>query len=231
MKSDNIPVYDGYIKTISGRSFYLDVDTISCIDVKDIAHALANVARFNGHTSRHYSVAEHSVLVLQILRQWNCLNFKSLMTGLLHDATEAYLPDLPTPFKAYMPEYQQKEVALWGRIAKRFDLWENPNDVPHQEISEVVMGIVTAENLSRSLIKHADRTALFIEAQLLQPHGQSDLWPEHEFYGMLARSFMEDRHIDCQWSLKSKVCGPFHPRLAFLRQYSILKAGRELSGE
>ena len=220
-------LYDGYIKTITGRKFYLDSDDTESIDIKDIAHALAHVARFNGHTARHYSVAEHSVLVLQILRSWGCVNFKTLMTGLLHDATEAYLPDLPTPFKAFMPEYQAKEAALWVRIAEKFRLWEKADDVPHKGIVDVVMGRVTAENLQRSLIKHADRTALFVEALDLQPKGDSHTWPEHQFYGMLARDWINQSDR----TLQSRTCGAYHPRLAFIRQFDILAAGRDLTGE
>jgi hypothetical protein len=161
------------------------------------------------------------------MRCWGCRDFKTLMTALLHDATEAYLPDMPTPFKAHMPAFKELEEHLWARIAKKFDLWQHPEDVPHTDISEVVMGTVTAENLHRSLIKHADRTALFVEALLLQPHGESHLWPEHEFYGMLARDWL----MKSESPLQHRTRGPFTTKKAFTRQYNILHTGRQLSGE
>lgn len=226
MRTD-VNQYEGYIKTISGKKFYLESDDLDELDIKDVAHALANQARFCGHTIRHYSVGEHSLLVLNLMRSWGCKDFKTLMTALMHDATEAYLPDFPTPFKAHMPEFQVLEERLWKRVAAKWDLWERPEDVPHQDIAEVVMGRVTAENLQRSLIKHADRTALFIEAAELQPHGDSENWPEHDFYGMLARGWDQ---MKPKRRIEQRVCGPFHPRIAFMRQFNVLSAGRELTG-
>lgn len=221
-------MYEGYIKTISGRKFYLGVDDVESIHINDIAHALANVNRFAGHTARPYSVAEHCLLVLNLLRSWGCTNNKTLMTGLLHDATEAYLPDMPTPFKAHMPQFKELEDHLWQRIAWKFDLWEKPEDVPEVGISEVIMGTVTAELLSRSLIKHADRTALFVEASVLQPNGDSENWPEYEFYGMLARDWLTKVPPN---TLHQRLRGDSVPRDAFIEQHYALSVARDLSGE
>lgn len=179
-------MYDGYIKTISGRKFYLEKDDPNQIDITDITHALSNVCRFSGHVSRFYSVAEHSLLVYHLLLSWGVTSPKTLMTGLLHDATEAYLPDMPTPFKALMPEFQAHEEFLWKTIAKHFDLWAKPEDVPDIEFKDVLLQQVSDEATGRSLIKHADRTALFIEAKLLQPCGDVEMWPEYALYSALS---------------------------------------------
>lgn len=82
------------IATYTGRLVdFLNPDR-NQICIMDIAHALANICRYNGHTSRFYSVAEHCVRM-------------SFLEGdklayLLHDAAEAYIGDIPSPQKPYL---------------------------------------------------------------------------------------------------------------------------------
>jgi len=78
--------------------------------IEDIAHALSQQARFNGHASDQYSVAEHSVLVSLITEG-------DPFEGLMHDATEAYIGDLVKPVKNYCSDYEAIEAALWERLA------------------------------------------------------------------------------------------------------------------
>lgn len=93
----------------------------SLINVYDIAHALSNLCRFGGHVSRFYSVAEHSVNVAGILQQWG-ESPKVQLKGLLHDATEAYLVDMPSPIKNLqeMGSYRFIEAILEEAISKSF---------------------------------------------------------------------------------------------------------------
>lgn len=70
------------------------------VDIADIAHALANLCRFTGHTREFYSVAQHSVLVSRLLERWGCDPWVQLW-GLMHDAAEAYLGDVASPMKRY----------------------------------------------------------------------------------------------------------------------------------
>ncbi|EIQ01097.1 hypothetical protein OpiT1DRAFT_05665 [Opitutaceae bacterium TAV1] len=103
-----------WIQTFTGRQFFpLDPDPLE-IDIEDIAHALALQCRFGGHSRAFYSVAQHSVFVADM-----CPPHLKL-TGLLHDATEAYLIDLPRPIKQAIPEYRRIEDKLAEVIAKRF---------------------------------------------------------------------------------------------------------------
>ncbi len=64
----------------------------------DIAHALGQICRFGGHCKRHYSVAEHSLYVADILESRG-ITAPGQLAGLLHDAHEAYCGDMPTPIK------------------------------------------------------------------------------------------------------------------------------------
>jgi 5'-deoxynucleotidase YfbR-like HD superfamily hydrolase len=107
-----------WIETYSGIQFYPLSPNVDRIVVVDIAHALSNLCRFGGHTGWFYSFAQHSVLVSQACPPSLALE------GLLHDASEAYLLDLPSPIKrlAVSLPYRLAEHALSEAIAERFDL-------------------------------------------------------------------------------------------------------------
>src|SRR5688572_33225131 len=92
-------------RMLSGRR--LDILDPSPLDVElsDIAHGLARVARWNGQTQGDYpfSVAQHSVLVLEIFRALNPgADARALLYALLHDAPEYVVGDLISPFKTVM---------------------------------------------------------------------------------------------------------------------------------
>lgn len=116
---------DDWIQTFTGAKIRpLDASESELI-IEDIAHSLSLQCRFNGHCRTFYSVAEHSVRVADQLptpelRLW----------GLLHDASEAYLSDLPRPLKQRLPEYREAEDRLMRTVADRFGLaWPMPREV------------------------------------------------------------------------------------------------------
>jgi hypothetical protein len=107
-----------YISTYRNRHIFpLDPDP-SDIDIQDIAHALSNNCRWTGHVKSFYSVAQHSVLVSQIVEPENAL------AGLLHDASEAYLSDIARPVKYSEPMegYREIEARLERVINEKFGL-------------------------------------------------------------------------------------------------------------
>lgn len=108
-----------YICTISGKKVYpLDpYNPENQFDIVDIAHALAFTCRYNGHVPKFYSVAEHSVLASRYRKD---LTPKQRLMLLLHDASEAYLSDVPRPVKVSLPEYRGYERALMDIIMKSF---------------------------------------------------------------------------------------------------------------
>lgn len=114
-----------YIVTYSGKKFYPNDVRQSDIDINDIAHALSNQCRFGGHVKYHYSVAQHSCYVSDWLADKDNQGFYSLeLRGLLHDASEAYLVDVPRPIKliADFSTYRTIEKTTQQVIYKKFGL-------------------------------------------------------------------------------------------------------------
>ena len=132
-----------WIMTFSGRRFNPFEPELEAISILDIAHALSHVARFTGHTSHHYSVAQHSVLVSRMCDP------KDALAGLLHDGSEAYLNDLARPVKRHpgMEVYREAEARLQALIFERFGL---PAEMP-------------------ASVKEADNQLCIIEGRSLNP--------------------------------------------------------------
>lgn len=105
-----------WMQTASGRAYWPLDPRASEVCIEDIAHSLSMQCRYAGHCQRFYSVAEHSILVSQLVPPEHALH------GLLHDAAEAYLVDLPRPVKRHMPEYAEVEESNWLIIAKHFGI-------------------------------------------------------------------------------------------------------------
>lgn len=107
-----------WIQTHSGRRFNPTNPYPNAIVIQDIAHALSMQCRFSGHTKKFYSVAQHSVLVSYIC------DSKDALWGLLHDASEAYLVDVPRPLKrsGKFDSYLEFEAQMQQAICKRFGL-------------------------------------------------------------------------------------------------------------
>ena len=91
------------------------------INIVDIAHALSFIPRFNGHSQRFFSVAEHSLHCYEEARKAFPGDFELQLTALMHDASVAYLLDVPTPVKQRMNGYVLAESRLMIMIAEKFD--------------------------------------------------------------------------------------------------------------
>lgn len=107
-----------HIRTFSGIRFYPLDPRIEDIHILDIAHSQATSTRYNGHLPVPYFLAQHSVIVSRHCYPENAL------WGLLHDAFEAYLPDMPSPIK-HDPRflfYRRAEAKGMLLICEKFDL-------------------------------------------------------------------------------------------------------------
>ena len=143
-----------WMLTASGRKVHPAALRAADVDIGDIAHHLGMLCRFTGACRRFYSVAEHSLLVADILAESDPRDHELQLVGLLHDAPEAYLADLATPLKAQLPEYREFERGAWLSIAAALGL---SYTMPPQ-------------------VKHADLVALAIERRELMP-AHPDEWP------------------------------------------------------
>ena len=107
-----------YFRTYSGKHVHPLAPQPDEIDIRDVARSLSRQCRFLGHLDCHYSVAQHSVLVSELVPAPDAL------WGLLHDASEAYLCDLPSPIKRdpEMIVYRIAEYRLMTCIAHKFGM-------------------------------------------------------------------------------------------------------------
>lgn len=115
-----------WIQTYTGEKFYPLEPALADIDIEDIAHSLSMLCRYNGHTRFFYSVAQHSSLVSFQMQQGSA---NDAMSALLHDASEAYLSDLPSPLKN-LPEfafYREAEERLQKLIYQQFGVIMRPD--------------------------------------------------------------------------------------------------------
>lgn len=109
------------IMTYSGIILDLSNPQTLSICIEDIARGLSLKYRFGGHSKSAMSVAEHSLNVAASLPA------EIKLEGLLHDASEAYIGDIPSPIKSLLPDYKVFEERLMKAIAKAFGLmWPLP---------------------------------------------------------------------------------------------------------
>ncbi len=108
-----------YITTYTGKHFELLNPDPAAIDIRDIAHALSLICRGNGHVHTFWSVAEHCICCAKEARARG-LSERMILACLLHDASECYLSDVPSPFKKSLPAYGEQEDRLLSLIYEKF---------------------------------------------------------------------------------------------------------------
>ena len=147
-------------RMLSGRRLDLIDPSPLDIEIADIAHGLARVARWNGQTSgaHIFSVAQHTLLVEAVMRtQAPRIDEKLRLAALLHDAPEYVIGDMISPFKAVLGgDYKLVEKRLLSAIHIRFGLSAELNPS------------VTAQ------IKDADRGAAYLEATMLAGFSEAE---------------------------------------------------------
>ena len=131
-----------FVSTYSGRQFHPLAPTPDQIDIEDIAHGLAYQCRFNGQTRYFYSVAQHSLIVADLVPK------RLRLAALLHDAAEAYMGDMVKPLKQLFPMFSDIEAKVMGAIGLRYGI----------------------KHFSDKTIKRADLVALAMEKRDLMPN-------------------------------------------------------------
>lgn len=150
---------DHEIETVSGNFVDVSKPDPATIDIHDIAHALAATCRYGGHSKVFYSVAEHAVFVSKRLERQGHKRLVQL-AGLHHDDAEAYLGDIPRPFKP-----------LLGRS------YERMSDRMDAAIVEALELPFDSSAFHSSYVKSADNWSLLVEARYLLP-SQGKGWQE-----------------------------------------------------
>ncbi|MHA1164524.1 MAG: YfbR-like 5'-deoxynucleotidase [Alphaproteobacteria bacterium] len=147
-------------RMLSGRRLDLLDPSPMDIEIEDIAHGLARVARWNGQTTGDHalSVAQHSLLVEQIASELRAdLPERWRLAALVHDAPEYVVGDLITPFKSAIGlDYRELEDRLLRAVHIRFGL---PGELP---------------KTITTLVKRADKMAAYLEATQLAGFSESE---------------------------------------------------------
>jgi uncharacterized protein len=147
-------------RMLSGRRLDLLDPSPLDVEIADIAHGLARVARWNGQTSgaHIFSVAQHTLLVEAVMReQTPRVDVRVRLAALLHDAPEYVIGDMISPFKTVLGgDYKAVEKRLLAAIHVRFGL----------------PAVLAAE--IEQQIKEADRGAAYLEATELAGFAQAE---------------------------------------------------------
>lgn len=110
-----------YIGTFTGKHLHFLNPNPEEVCIEDIANALGNCCRYSGHVKRFYSVAEHSIIMANYVYN-ETRNAEFALTALMHDATEAYLVDVPRPIKPHLEGYMDIEESLSNVIFEKFNI-------------------------------------------------------------------------------------------------------------
>ena len=160
---------DRWLDTASGRRVNLTKPAPESIAVEDIAGALSRICRFGGHTSEFYSVAQHSVLVANMIAHFGRSDLR--LVALHHDSHEAYLGDMPTPLKKRLRDMDQ--YFGYAQLVEALDL----------AISRA-LGIPHPTPGDEEVLLRADRAALQMEARLLLPNNGADVIRDDDYEAM-----------------------------------------------
>ena len=184
-------------RMLSGRRLDLLDPTPMDIEIEDIAHGLAFVARWNGQTEGDfpYSVAEHSLLVETIYgRLQPAAPARNRLFALLHDAPEYVIGDMISPVKtAVGPGYADLDDRLTAAIHIRFGLPSAPT------------------KLEKTRIKAADRISAWMEATQIAGFSHDE-----------ANRFFKPSHLELMRGLEVRLRPPVDVRADFIARHQEL---------
>jgi hypothetical protein len=181
--------FEHSIQIRSGKRFWPLDPRVEEIDIHDIAHALSNICRFTGHCLKFYSVAEHSVYISMFCPP------EYALWGLLHDASEAYLVDVPRPIKPLLLNYKAAEDRLMELICEKFDLQKEMPDCIKQ-LDYDIIGNERDQIMAPPLVPWGNQSS-GIPGLVIQ------CWSPEEARDLFIRRFWELYHgYDIDWVTK-----------------------------
>ena len=130
-------VDDGWIELgFGGKLYYNDPPEkmATQFTIKDVANSLSKLCRFNGHTRRFYSVAEHAMRLADLVYKERGSAMDALLM-LHHDSAEFAVGDMPTPLKKMLPGFKEIENRVEEAIRIKFDLPEFPKWIKEYDLS------------------------------------------------------------------------------------------------
>lgn len=151
-----------FIRTYTGKAFDFNNISAENINVEDIFISLPRLNRYLGHTSRAYSVGEHTIHCLTMAKKLNYTTRELLLT-LIHDFTEAYVGDCPAPLKALLPEFSVIEEKVELAICEHLEI-----EPPTEE--------------EKFKVKQIDLTMLIIEMKYITVHDYVSKWNNVDNY-------------------------------------------------
>ena len=153
------------LKTYTGRIFDFENITKENIYIPDVLHALPSLNRFLGHSSRPYSVGEHTLRGYLMCAD---LGFtpEQAMYWFIHDFTEAYVGDCPTPLKKLLPNFKDYEAQVEKAILEH-------------------LGIEPPTEEEYALVKRIDATMLVLEMRDLTLHDYENFINEDVYLDVL----------------------------------------------
>lgn len=190
-----------WLDTASGRRVNLARPKPSDICAEDIAAALAQICRFGGHSREYFSVAQHSLLVEELVTSWGRGDLA--LEALHHDSHEAFTCDLPSPLKRLLAA--GGDFAAYEALSRNFD-------------NAIRQALGLRRRLSaadRHLVKRADSVAFALEATRLLASGGDQAIADRDDY--VAELMLRD----CP-----EPMAPAEARRAFLQRHRRLTAER-----
>jgi len=138
------------IITYRGRYFDYNNITKESINVDDIIPALTRINRFMGHTSRPYSVAEHTIRCVKLAKKLGYTPRQQLLV-LVHDFAEAYCGDVNTDLKNLLPQYKIIEEEIQNAVYERLEI---KPPTPFEEVKVKVVDLTMLVIEMRDITHH-----------------------------------------------------------------------------
>lgn len=177
-----VPTRSEWLQTNGGVAFELPAPRLGQVRPSDVAHHLSLINRFTGALNRPYSVAQHSLVVVELLKQAGHTDPALLLQAAVHDAAEAYVGDVAAPLKRLLPDYQRVEAQVWAACAIRFGVPEKLNPA----------------------VKEADWLACRAEAWAHGECSPLDGWAGENPLPLLSSEVREVLFAECDWQVWRK---------------------------
>lgn len=194
--------------THSGKVLDLDFIKPEDVSIEDIVHSLSFQCRFNGHTRRFYSVAEHSLVLRDLVREESGIqNLKRRIAAMLHDAAECYLGDITKPVRERLYVWREPEEQILKAVFYSFGV---PFSSFDEELKAMDSDLCIVEGFfligemywSRAYYDLVKRNPIFVRRakDILSQHN-GEMWKEPSH---VANYF--GRVLEEEWKNFSTIC-------------------------